>query len=53
MAALDLTEGRLVKLADITWPEAYAYYLVSPETSCDRPKVAAFRRWILNVAMQE
>jgi LysR family glycine cleavage system transcriptional activator len=24
-----------------------------PETSCDRPKVAAFRRWILNVAMQE
>ncbi|MDA8094699.1 MAG: transcriptional regulator GcvA [Betaproteobacteria bacterium] len=47
MAILDLAEGRLVKLADVAWPEAYAYYLVRPETSCDRPKVTAFRAWIL------
>jgi LysR family glycine cleavage system transcriptional activator len=50
MAALDLAEGRLVKLASIAWPEAYAYYLVYPETSRDRPKVAAFRTWILDAA---
>ncbi len=47
MAALDLAEGRLVKLADVAWPEAYAYYLVCPEASCNRPKIIAFRTWIL------
>ncbi len=50
MAARDLAEGRLVKLADIVWPEAFAYYLVYPEAGRERPKVAAFRTWILNAA---
>src|SRR5262249_18949972 len=53
MAALDLAEGRLVKLADVAWPEAFAYYLVYPEISHDRPKVAAFRTWILDAAARE
>jgi LysR family transcriptional regulator, glycine cleavage system transcriptional activator len=53
MAALDLAEGRLVKLADVAWPEAFAYYLVYPEISHDRPKVAAFRSWILDAAARE
>ncbi|WP_158816265.1 transcriptional regulator GcvA [Methylocapsa sp. S129] len=52
MTALDLAEGRLVKLAEIVWPEAFAYYLVYPEASRERPKVAAFRTWILNAAVQ-
>jgi LysR family transcriptional regulator, glycine cleavage system transcriptional activator len=47
MVALDLAAGRLAKLADIVWPEAYAYYLVYPPAARDRPKVAAFRAWIL------
>ena len=50
MTAQALAEGRLVKLADIVWPEAFAYYLVYPEGSHERPKVAAFRTWILNAA---
>jgi LysR family glycine cleavage system transcriptional activator len=50
MAALDLAEGRLVKLADVALLEAFAYYLVYPEASRERPKLAAFRTWILNAA---
>jgi LysR family glycine cleavage system transcriptional activator len=47
MVAPDLAEGRLIKLADVTWLEAFAYYLVYPEASHNRPKIAAFRDWIL------
>ena len=50
MVALDLQKGQLIKLADVAWPEAFAYYLVYPEASHERPKVAAFRTWILNAA---
>jgi len=50
MVALDLEKGRLVKLSDVAWPEAFAYYLVYPEVSHERPKVAAFRTWILTAA---
>jgi LysR family glycine cleavage system transcriptional activator len=50
MVAPDIAEGRLVKLADVAWLEDFAYFLVYPITSHDRPKVAAFRRWILNAA---
>jgi LysR family transcriptional regulator, glycine cleavage system transcriptional activator len=52
MAALDLAEGRLVKLANVALPEAYAYYLIYPGANGERPKVAAFRRWILDAAIQ-
>ena len=51
MAALDLAEGRLVKLADVIRPSALAYYLVYPEESHELPKVAAFRTWILGTAI--
>jgi LysR family glycine cleavage system transcriptional activator len=53
IAAHDLGEGRLVKLSDIVWPGAYAYYLVFPEASQERPKVAAFRAWILDAAINK
>jgi LysR family glycine cleavage system transcriptional activator len=53
MAARDLAEGRLVKLADVVWPEAYAYYLVYPEVSREPPKVTAFRTWILSAAARD
>ena len=53
MVALDIAEGRLVRLADIVLLEAFAYYLVYPEGSRERPKVAAFRAWILDVAARE
>jgi LysR family glycine cleavage system transcriptional activator len=50
MVALELAEGRLVKLADVVLLEDFAYYLVYPEASRERPKIAAFREWILNAA---
>lgn len=50
MVSLDIAEGKLVRLADIVLLEALAYYLVYPKASRGRPKVAAFRRWILSEA---
>jgi LysR family transcriptional regulator, glycine cleavage system transcriptional activator len=50
MVASELAEGRLVKLADVALLDAFAYYLVYPEASHTRPKVAAFRAWILDAA---
>ncbi len=43
----DLAEGRLVKPFELTIPLDYAYYLVCPESAAERPKVAAFRQWIM------
>jgi LysR family transcriptional regulator, glycine cleavage system transcriptional activator len=50
MVALELAEGRLVKLADVVLLDEFAYYLVYPQSSRERPKVAAFRAWIINAA---
>jgi LysR family glycine cleavage system transcriptional activator len=50
MVALELAEGRLVKLADVVLLDDFAYYLVCPQASRERPKVAAFRAWILAAA---
>jgi LysR family glycine cleavage system transcriptional activator len=50
MVASDVAEGRLVKLADSAWLEDVAYYLVYPQANAQRPKVVAFRRWILDAA---
>jgi LysR family glycine cleavage system transcriptional activator len=53
MVAPDLAEGRLVKLADVVLLENFGYYLVYPEASHERPKVAAFRAWILSTAASD
>ncbi|ADU36597.1 transcriptional regulator GcvA [Variovorax paradoxus] len=53
VVADDLAQGRLVQLSDVTWLEDFAYYLVYPENSHDRPKVAAFRGWILGEASKK
>jgi LysR family glycine cleavage system transcriptional activator len=53
LVAPDLAEGRLVKLADVVLLEAFAYYLVYPEASHEQPKVAAFRKWILDAATND
>ncbi|WP_048645904.1 transcriptional regulator GcvA [Nitratireductor soli] len=50
MVALDVKEGRLTKLADAVHMETFAYYLVYPKASHDRPSIAAFRDWILDEA---
>lgn len=52
MVATELAQGQLVRVADITLLEDFAYYLVYPEARHDRPKIAAFRRWILDSATE-
>jgi LysR family transcriptional regulator, glycine cleavage system transcriptional activator len=53
MVAEDLASGRLVKLADATQIDDFAYYLVYPEAHRKRAKVAAFRAWILEAARRD
>ena len=43
----DLASGRLVRPFDIDMPGDYAYYVVTPEAAAERPKVKAFREWLL------
>jgi LysR family glycine cleavage system transcriptional activator len=43
----DIAAGRLVRPFDIFLPTDFGYYLVMPPERADRPKIAAFRRWIL------
>lgn len=50
MVARELADGSLVRLADVTLLDAFAYYLVYPEESQARAKIAAFREWILEEA---
>jgi LysR family glycine cleavage system transcriptional activator len=50
LVAREIAQGRLVPLADAVRLDDFAYYLVCPEGSRERSKVAAFRTWILDVA---
>lgn len=50
VVADDLASGRLVKPFDLTLAPPFRYYLVCPERTADRPKVAAFRDWMLREA---
>ena len=50
LIASDLADGRLLKPFGPTIPVDFAYYLVSPDAAADRPKVAAFRSWIMEEA---
>lgn len=47
LAVPDLVAGRLAAPFPLALPSPFAYYLVHPEGTADRPKVAAFRRWLL------
>lgn len=52
LAAWDLAAGRLVRPFDVTMPHDLAYYLVCPEASAERPRIAAVRAWLLAEAAQ-
>ena len=43
----DLAAGRLVAPFDISLPSEAAYYAVAPEQTADRPKIEAFREWLI------
>jgi LysR family transcriptional regulator, glycine cleavage system transcriptional activator len=43
----DIAKGRLVVPFRITLPADAGFYLVSPEAGAEKPKLAAFRQWLL------
>ncbi|MEX1034918.1 MAG: transcriptional regulator GcvA [Sneathiella sp.] len=51
LAADDLMAGRLIQPFNIEPLQAHhAYYIVSPEDAADRPRITAFREWIMEEA---
>ena len=47
LAALLLLEGRLVRPFPLALPVPYAYYIVCPKATAERPKIALMRNWLL------
>lgn len=52
MVASELAGGQLVQLLETTAIDDFAYYLVCPERTQKKPKIAAFRDWILGEAQR-
>jgi len=50
LVGLDLEAGRLVQPFGPALPTDYACYVVSPEVAAERPKIKAFRDWLLEQA---
>lgn len=49
----ELTEGRLVCPFDLPMEPASWYYLITPQEWVKRPKIRAFREWILQASSNE
>lgn len=47
LVALLLLEGRLVRPFPLALPVSYAYWIVCPQATAGRPKVALMRDWLL------
>jgi LysR family glycine cleavage system transcriptional activator len=47
LAAADLAAGRLVIPFDVTLPMKLSFFFVCPQVAAKRPKVVAFRDWLL------
>ncbi len=50
LAADDLRARRLVRPFAMSLAHDFSYYVVCPEATANRPKVAAFRNWVLEEA---
>src|SRR5262249_38972251 len=48
LASDDLAAGRLVRPFDICLPTEFGYYLVVPFNRAHRPKITAFREWVMS-----
>jgi LysR family glycine cleavage system transcriptional activator len=53
LVAGELAAGRLVQPFDVVLPVDRAYYFVCPEANGDRPKIVAFRNWLLEEAASD
>lgn len=48
LAGDDLRSGRLVAPFDLRLPTGFGYYICCPPTASNRPKIQAFREWVLD-----
>lgn len=53
LAAQDLIAGRLVRPFGPALAAPFAYYIVCPEPAANRPKIRAFRAWLLAEAADD
>ena len=53
LAAWDLINGRLVRPYALTLPTVKSYWIVSPETTANLPKLVTFRTWLLAEARED
>lgn len=53
LVAADLADGRLVRPFDLGLQPECWYFVLSPNEWSERPRIKAFRSWILNMAAQE
>ncbi len=53
LIAEDLAAGRLIKPFELALAAEWAYYIVYPPRALARPKVAAFRNWLLAEAARD
>ena len=51
LAAPELEAGRLIVPFDVNVMPTAWYYLVYPKASADRPKIIAFRDWLLDESL--
>jgi LysR family glycine cleavage system transcriptional activator len=49
----DVAKGRLVVPFEIALPADAGFYLVTPETRADSPKLQAFRQWLVGAAQNK
>lgn len=49
----DIAKGRLVVPFEFTLPVDAGFYLVSPQSRADPPKLVAFRNWLISVAQSQ
>src|SRR3954471_13776052 len=49
----DIKKGRLVVPFEITLPVDAGFYLVSPQTRADTPKLSVFRNWLTQIAQSK
>lgn len=50
LAAADMAAGRLVRPFDLALSDVFAYFMVCPHATAERPKIVAFREWIMDEA---
>ncbi|MEH6401848.1 MAG: transcriptional regulator GcvA [Sneathiella sp.] len=53
LAADDLSAGRLIKPFEMELKAGNAYFIVCPKEYAERPRIAAFRKWLLEEASSD